>query len=360
MSRIILHCDLDCFFAAVEMRDNPEYKNKPVVIGADPKGGRGRGVVSTCSYEARKFGLHSAMPISKAYKLCPHAIYLRPNHQKYSKVSTNVMEILKEYSDNFQKVSIDEAYLELTEYCNDLKKARKIAKKIQEKILEKIGISLSIGIGSTKSIAKIASDFKKPKGITCVPARKIKDFLKNMDITRIPGIGKKTKKIYHKQGIRKIQDFYDFKLSQLMQTFGKTAKWVWKVINGLDKRALDEKHKRKSISKERTFREDVKDCNKIISTLETLNHRIHQKARKMRIFYRTVTLKIRDEDFETFTRSFSFLYPLQNQKLALEHILELYTEFQEINKKIRLVGVKISNFSNCQTFQTDLFQFIEV
>ncbi|MFO8017211.1 MAG: DNA polymerase IV [Promethearchaeia archaeon] len=360
MSRIILHCDLDCFFAAVEMRDNPEYRKEPVVIGADPKGGKGRGVVSTCSYEAREYGLHSAMPISRAYKLCPHAIYLRPNHQKYSKVSKNVMKVFKRYTDIFQKVSIDEAYIEITEKCTNLCEARKIAQKIQEEVKRKVGITVSIGIGSTKSIAKIASDFKKPEGITCVPSDKIKDFLKNMEITRIPGIGKKTKKIYHREGIKKISDFYDFKLYELTEKFGKSAKWIWKVINGSDKRPLEQEHERKSISKERTFREDVTNKNLIISTLEKLNLKVHQKARDLNIFYRTITLKVRNEDFETFTRSSSFLYPLRNQKLVLNQILELYQEFHEINKKIRLVGVKISNFSECETFQTNLLNFIQV
>ncbi|MGV9171143.1 MAG: DNA polymerase IV [Promethearchaeia archaeon] len=360
MSQIILHCDLDCFFAAVEMRDNSQYRDKPVVIGADPKGGKGRGVVSTCSYEARDYGLHSAMPISRAYKLCPHAIYLRPNHQKYSKVSKNVMALLRKYSDTFQKVSIDEAYIEITENCRNLKEARKIALKIQEKVQRKIGITLSIGIGSTKSIAKIASDFKKPKGITCVPHGRIKDFLKNMKITRIPGIGKKTKKRYHREGIRKISDFYEFNLYELTEKFGKSAKWIWKVINGLDERSLDEKHQRKSISKERTFWRDVNKDKVIISTLEKLNEKVHQKARELNTFYRTVTLKIRTEDFETHTRSSSFLYPLQNQDLALQRILELYQEFHDLNKKIRLVGVKISNFSKCETFQMSLLKFIKV
>ena len=216
MERYIFHCDLDCFFAAVEIRDNPEYEEKPVIIGADPKEGKGRGVVSTCNYEARKFGLHSAMPISQAYRLCPHGIYLFPNSKKYGEASKEVMNILNSYTSKFQQVGIDEAYLDMTEHCFNLKHAETLAKSIQDEILQKVGITLSIGCAPTKSIAKIASDYKKPNGITLVPEEEIKEFLYEMDITTIPGIGKKSKMYYNMKGFKIIGDFIDTSLSRMI------------------------------------------------------------------------------------------------------------------------------------------------
>jgi DNA polymerase IV (DinB-like DNA polymerase) len=209
MTRIIFHCDLDCFFAAVEERNNPEYQGKPVIIGADPKDGKGRGVVSTCNYEARKFGLHSAMPISKAFSRCPHGIYLRPNFEKYHQASKEVMEIVNSYSDKFQKVSVDEAYLDITDKCFNFKEVKELAELIKDEVHKKVGITISIGCAPTKTIAKIASDFNKPNGITIVEELQIKDFLKDLDITWIPGIGKKSKVYYYKKGIKTIGDIFN-------------------------------------------------------------------------------------------------------------------------------------------------------
>jgi DNA polymerase IV (DinB-like DNA polymerase) len=327
------------------MRDNPKLRNKPVIIGADPKKGKGRGVVSTCSYEAREFGIHSALPISQAYKLCPHGIYLRPNHKKYKQVSTQVMEIISNYSELFQQVSIDEAYLDISEKCENFQEATQIAESIREEVKDKIGVTLSIGCSSTKSIAKIASDHNKPDGICVVPPEEIKDFLKKMHITKIPGIGKKTKKYFYKEGIRIIGDLMEFSLHQLMKMFGKHGKWIWKVINGRDKRRVKEFDEgRKSISKERTFYEDTKNFDKILEKLEEINEKIHYMLVKEKISYRTITLKIRFEDFETYTRSKSISYPICNKETVLETILELYKEFSDNNKKIRLIGIKLSNF----------------
>ena len=269
MNRIILHCDLDCFFAAVEIRDNPQYKDKPVIIGADPKEGLGRGVIATCNYEARKFGLHSAMPISKAYRKCSHGIYLRPNGKKYLKVSKEVIEILENYSNEFQRVGTDEAYLELTQKAKNYEEAERIAKEIQKEVLEKVGITISIGIAPTKSLAKIASDENKPNGVTVVKPEEIHKFLKNMDITRIPGIGKKTKVYFYKNGIKKIGDIISTPLPIMIKLFGKHGKWIWKVANGLDNRRVKEFHeKRKSISAERTFYTDTDNFNEILSRFE--------------------------------------------------------------------------------------------
>jgi DNA polymerase IV (DinB-like DNA polymerase) len=362
MTRIILYCDLDCFFAAVEIRDNPQYKNKPVIIGADPKEGKGRGVIATCNYEARKYGLHSAMPISQAYKRCPHGIYLRPNGNKYWEVSKEVMEILETYSNEFQKVGTDEAYLELTGKVIEYSEAERIAKQIQEEIKEKIGITISIGIAPTKSLAKIASDENKPNGITVVNPDNITHFLNDMDITRIPGIGKKSKVYFYKYGLKKIGDIINTPLSKMIELFGKHGRWIWNVANGIDNRKVKEFHEqRKSISAERTFYEDTNDFSEIMKKLEDINKKIHKTVIKHHISYRTITLKIRLTGFETFTRSKSYDLPIQDQSTVLKTVLDLYKEFKDNKKKIRLLGIKLSNFDrNLKIKQTNLLKFASI
>ncbi|MHA1728163.1 MAG: DNA polymerase IV [Promethearchaeota archaeon] len=343
MDRIILHCDLDCFFAAVEARDNPKYQGKPLIIGANPENGRGRGVISTCSYEARKYGLHSAMPISRAFNLCPNGIYLRPNFSKYGKVSEQVMKILKSYSDIFQQTSIDEAYMDLTEFCSDYKEAKKIAEDIQKEISDKLEITCSVGIAKTKTMAKIASDYNKPNGVTVVEPNFSKLFLKDLDITRIPGIGKKTKFYFNKKGVKKIGDFFKIGQDQLIKMFGKRGTWIWNVITGQENRPVMESHSRKSLGKERTFLQDKTDRKKVIENLLNLNKKTHQKLREKGFYYRTITLKIRFKDFSTYTRSKSFLTHIRDEKVAMDMILKLFGEFFKDKRKIRLVGLQFSN-----------------
>ncbi|TXT53998.1 MAG: DNA polymerase IV 2 [Promethearchaeota archaeon] len=361
-NRFILHADLDCFYASVEMRDNQELQNKPVIIGADPKEGKGRGVVSTCSYEARKFGLHSAMPISRAYRLCPQGIYLRPNFNKYTAASKAVMEILKSYANHFQKIGIDEAYLDVSEKCESFEDVKILATKIKEEIKKSVGITLSIGISTSKSIAKIASDENKPDGLCIVPPDKIEEFLAPKNITRIPGIGKKTKIHFYKKGITKIGDLIDLPLPKLTELFGKHGKWIWKVIRGQDTRKVQELHEgRKSISKERTFYEDTSDFNLVLSKVQEINEKIHKKLLEQKISYKTITIKIRFEDFQTFTRSKTIDYPICNKEKVIKIFLELFEEFLKVNKKIRLIGLKLSNFERtAKIHQQSLLKYLYV
>ncbi len=361
MNRFILHCDLDCFFAAVEERDNPDYIGKPIIIGADPKKGKGRGVVSTCNYEARKFGLHSAMPISQAYKRCPHGTYLHPNFEKYHKASKEVMEIVNSYSDKFQQVSIDEAYLDVSDRCNNYREVRVLAEKLKNEVKRSVGITISVGCAPTKSIAKIASDYNKPNGITTVEPNQVKDFLKNLDITRIPGIGKKSKIYYNKKGIKTIGDIIALTLPKMIQLFGKNGEWAWNIANGFDTREVNEfQGDRKSISKERTFYEDTDDYYQILSKLEEINNRIHKNVIKNKIYYKTVTLKIRLEGFITYTRSKTFTHHVQDSHQVIKVITELLNQFSTMNKKVRLVGIRLSNLEKAPNVsQTTLLSYLE-
>lgn len=357
---MIMHCDLDCFFASVEMRDNPDIKQKPVIIGADPKNGLGRGVVSTCNYEARKYGLHSGMPISIAFKRCPNGIFLKPNFKKYEKASKEVMEILKFHSDSFQQTSIDEAYLEISKTCSDFNDAYEIAKRIQQEVFKKVGLTISIGCGPTKIIAKMASDYKKPNGITIVEKNQVKQFLSKLEITKIPGIGKKSKLHYNADGIYFIGDLMNFDLKFLSEKYGKQGEWIWKVINCLtENKIVREKRTRKSMSKEKTFQVDIDDSKMILEWFRKINSKLHVKLKKEDLFYKSVSIKIRFEDFSTFTRCKTFNSPIRNISIAFETIKELYNEFISHSKKVRLIGVRFSNLEkNSFNYQSNLLQFI--
>ena len=363
MDRIIFHVDLDCFFAAVEILDHPEYKGFPVITGADPKKGKGRGVVTTCSYEAREFGLHSGMPISKAYNLCPHGIYVKSNFSRIKEISEKVMNILDKYSPIFQQVGSDEAYLDMSEIAEDMKHASKIANEIKDEIQSKVGITCSIGVAFTKSLAKIGSDCNKPNGITVITQDNYKTILSPLKITRIPGIGKKSKPYYEKRGFQLIGDFLKTPKHKLIANFGDRGRWIYNLINGLEERKVHDSkyiHHRKSISKERTFYEDTDDYQEIISKITDLNEKIHHILEKKGILYRTISFKIRFQGYETYLRSKSFNSAIRNKQKALEVVLDLYQEFLKKKKKIRLIGLKFSNLKETvKTNQKNILEFIK-
>ncbi|NVM19953.1 MAG: DNA polymerase IV, partial [Candidatus Lokiarchaeota archaeon] len=255
-----------------------------------------------------------------------------------------VMEIVNSYSDKFQQVSIDEAYLDVSDKCINFKEVRDLAEKLKEEVHKKVGITISVGCAPTKSIAKIASDYNKPNGITIVEQYQIKDFLKDLDITKIPGIGKKSKIYYNKKGIKTIGDIINLTLPKMIQFFGKNGKLAWNIANGLDNREVKEfTAERRSISKERTFYEDTSDFMLILSKLDKINELIHEYVYKNKIYYKTVSLKIRLEGFLTYTRAHSFIHHIQDRKKVLQVITELAAQFSAMNKKVRLVGIKLSN-----------------
>ncbi len=335
----------------MEVLDRPSLRGAPLIVGADPQNGNGRGVVSTCSYEARDYGLHSGMPISKAYNLCPHGVYLRPHHKRYKEVSKMVKEVIKQYSENFQSGGIDEAYLDVSDYITDFKEALIYAKSLQEKVSGTIGVSCSIGISYTKSLAKIASDCQKPKGITVITPRNRKKVLDPLKITRIPGIGKRSKQRYYRNGLYKIQDLLRFSKRQIFHKFGKQGLGAWKVAKGLDRRPVKEVHKRKSIGKERTFRNDTKNEDEVVEKLDSLNQRLHQYMKKYHIIYKTMNIKIRFRGFKTYTRAFSFTGYVCNSRTSFQKALDLLEEFYPISKPIRLIGIRFTNLKKERSFQ---------
>ena len=355
MSRIILHVDMDAFFAAVEQRENPAIKGKPVIIGADPREGSGRGVVSTCSYEARKFGVHSAMPISQAYKLCPQAVYLPPNGRLYSQVSRSIFEIFYEFTDAVEPLSIDEAFLDVTGSVRLFGDGEKIARLIKDRIVEKEHLTASVGLAPNKYLAKIASDLRKPDGLVIVEEDKIAEFLHPLDISRLWGAGKKTQEKLRKMGIQTIGDLARFPLDVLQKTFGKMGPHFYNLAHGIDNREVHAESGVKSVSNEHTFGKDVDDIDLIMSTLLKLSEKVGYRLRKKNLRGKTAHLKMRYDDFTTLTRNRTLMQNFNSTDTIYGTIKKLFEENYTSDRKIRLLGVGVSHFEDKTSAQRSIF-----
>ena len=339
MGKIILHVDMDHFFTAIEERERPEIKGKPVVVGADPK--KGRGVVSTCNYEARKFGIKSGMPISRAYKLCPDAVFLPVNYELYKRVSDEIMATLRKYADRLERWGLDEAFLDVSSKVKDYEEAEALARKIKKEILEKEKLTCSIGIGPNKLVAKIASDFNKPDGLTVVRESEAKDFLAPLPVSRLIGVGRKTERKLKEMGISTIGELAAFDPSKLADEFGKFGLRLYLMAQGIDESEVRDRDERKSISREITLDEDTDDLEFVAGIVDVLSECVYKELLKRDFSFRTVTLKIRYEDFEThvFSKTLPHLGELRLLRNIARELLLLNAE----NKKIRLVGVRVSN-----------------
>lgn len=343
-NRIIFHLDMDAFFAAVEQLDFPQYRGKPVIVGADPMGGRGRGVVSTASYEARKFGIHSAMPISQAYRACPTGVFVRPRGSRYMEISEKIMRLLYDFTPLIAPISIDEAFLDLTGSLKLFGDAKTIAIKIKERIQQEIGLTASIGIAPNMFIAKIASDLQKPDGLVIVESGQEKEFLAPLAISKMWGIGKKTEPLFHRQGIYTIGQLAQKRVEDLVKLFGKVGVDYWYLANGIDPRPVETGEERKSISKEITFFEDTDDCQKLELILFEIAEILGKSLREKKLKARTITLKIRLADFSTFTRSKSLKNFTDNSTEIRDTGVALFRHFDCGTSKVRLIGLGVSQF----------------
>ena len=350
-NRITLHIDMDSFYSSVETREKPEIRGKPVIVGSDPKNGIGRGVVSTCSYEARKYGIHSAMPISKAYKLCPDAVYLPVDMELYKSTSSRIMEILREFSSRFQQVSVDEAYMELGKDITDYDKAIDVAKNIKENILRREGLTCSVGIAPNKVIAKIASDFNKPDGLTVVSPEEAKQFLGPLSISKIPGIGKKTALLLREMGLETVGQLAVYDVQLLIARFGKFGLTMHRMANGIDEREVEETEGVKSISKEDTFDEDITDPDTIKKVFYALSEKVHASLLKKRYRFRTITIRVRYGNFSTYTRSRTLSCASTDLYVMRREALHLMKEFTGTGR-FRLLGVGVSNLEKIDERQT--------
>jgi DNA polymerase IV (DinB-like DNA polymerase) len=272
--RIILHLDMDSFYASVEMQARRELRNKPVVIGVDPKQGLGRGVVLTCSYEARRFGIRSAMPVSQAFALCPQAVFLPPDFSLYAKVSAEVMTVLKSYGFPFQQVSIDEAFLDISA-LGSFRHATRFAEQVQATIQKKLGLTCSVGIGESKLVAKIASDFKKPAGLTVVEPEGTQNFLAPLPVRKIPGIGKKGELALFELGIRTIGGLAAYDVPKLVTKFGRRAAALHETALGIDGSEVEDHYDTRSISREITFDTDTDNPERIAAVMDALTEEVY-------------------------------------------------------------------------------------
>lgn len=356
MNRIILHVDMDSFYASVEQRENPLYMGQPVVVGSDPKGGHGRGVVSTCSYEARKFGIHSGMPISRAYKLCQDAVFLPVNMALYKEVSRSIMEILRSFADKFQQVSVDEAYLDISEGAGSLPEAVEIAGIIKAQVKEREGLTCSIGIAPNRTAAKIASDLEKPDGLTVVEPGRVAEFLEPLEVRRLPGIGSKNEEILAGMDIRTIGQLARCEQNLLVSIFGKWGARMHQLAHGIDPSEVAERTESKSVSKEHTFQVDISDAVELYDSLDGIAERVHRALMQQGFSFRTVGVKVRQEDFTTFTRARTLDIYARDLDIIKRESRELSREFFD-GRKIRLLGIKLSNLSKSRMIQTTLDRF---
>lgn len=338
-SRKIIHIDMDAFFASIEQRDNPDLQGKPIAVG----GGGPRGVVATASYEARKFGVHSAMSGYLAKQLCPQIIFVRSRFDVYAEVSRQVQAIFEEYTDLVEPLSLDEAFLDVTVNKKGLEFATEIAQQIMQQVYETTGITCSAGVSYCKFIAKIASDIKKPNGMTVIKPHQAARFLEQLPIKKFYGVGKVTAGKMMDIGIHTGADLKKLSLMELAQRFGKAGRFYYHIVRGIDNRPLNTNRIRKSLAVERTFREDLSTFDEIVEVLEPIVLKFYERLNKADNFGRTITLKLKTSDFQIMTRSIS----KESHITELDEIRNIAYALLEDNidtfEKIRLIGLTASN-----------------
>lgn len=354
MERTIIHVDMDAFYATVEQRDNPDFLGKPVIVGANPRHGRGRGVVSTASYEARKYGIHSAQPISQAYRLCPNGIFLPVRGKRYVHVSRAIMAILREYSPVVETVSLDEAFLDVTGTERLFGHAEEIGKQMKVRIKEQERLTASVGIGPNKLVAKIASDLKKPDGFVVVGREEVRQFLSPLPVSRLWGIGKKTEEKLANLGITTIGELALLSKKTSQDCFGKLGVVLWQYAQGIDDSPVISSREAKSISNELTFQKDVTDIQVLRETLLQLSEKVGYRLRSQNMVGRTVTLKIRWSDFSTYIRHKTYPKSIFMGDTIYAGIFALIENI-DIHQPVRLLGVGVTQLSRADEHQMELF-----
>lgn len=351
MTRTILHVDMDAFYAAVEERDRPELRGKPVIIGADPKGGAGRGVVSTASYAARRFGVASAMPISTAWRLCPQGVFIAPDMAKYSEVSKQIRVVFEAFTDLVEPISVDEAFLDVTASVRLFGDGETIARKIKARIRDETKLTASVGVATAKLIAKIASDLKKPDGLVVVPPGTERAFLAPLPVRRLWGIGPKMEERLAKLGVHTIGQLAEAKVTRLLGTHGLDLQ---RLARGEDDRpVVSDSGPAQSVSVEHTFDADQGDSRELRKALLRLADELSRRLRAESMAGRTITLKYRDETFKTTTHA-------RSRKAPTNVAADLFTLaaalFDEVHGslKVRLLGIGVSGFD--EPAQKSLFE----
>ena len=342
--RKIIHVDMDAFYASVEQLDNPELKGKPVAVG----GSRERGVVAAASYEARKYGVRSAMPSKTAYQKCPHIIFVKPRFERYKAVSDIIRGVFHEYTDLVEPLSLDEAFLDVTQNKKGIASATLIAKSIRKDIKERTGLTASAGISVNKFLAKIASDYQKPDGLTLIGPEKVISFLEQLEIDKFFGVGKVTAKKMKDLGIFTGRDLKTWSKERLKLKFGKAGGYYYDIVRGQDNRAVNPNRIRKSLGAENTFDYDLTDIVDMKLALEPIAQTVMKRLEKAQAFGKTLTLKVKFLDFTQITRSHTQDEEIRSydQLVELTFALLENIKWEEFPEGVRLLGITCSNFGN--------------
>lgn len=338
--RKIIHVDMDAFYASVEQRDHPELRGKPVIVGGSPNS---RGVVATASYEARKYGVHSAMASSRAVRLCPSGIFVRPRFDVYREVSHHIRAIFFEYTDLVEPLSLDEAYLDVTSNYRQIPSATLIAKEIKERIKNETGLTASAGVASCKFLAKVASDLHKPDGLTVITPEESDAFIEKLPIGKFHGIGKVTGQKMEQLGIRTGADLKKWSEADLNREFGKPGSYYYNISHGIDNREVKPHRLAKSIGAENTFAEDHDDIAWMNVYLEELAGTVASRLKKAGTGGRTVTLKVTYANFEKSTRSITVPFSISDTESITKYARQLLTATEAGDRKIRLLGITMSS-----------------
>jgi DNA polymerase-4 len=339
--RKIIHIDMDAFYASVEQRDNPELKGKPVAVG----GGSLRGVVASASYEARQFGVRSAMPSVTAQRHCPSLVFVKARFDVYREVSQQIRAIFYSYTDLVEPLSLDEAYLDVTDPKQGPRSATLIAEQIRQKIFEETQLTASAGISFNKFLAKVASDINKPNGMKAILPEEADGFLAALPINKFHGIGKVTAKKMRQMGIFTGKELRQLSQIEMVQRFGKVGLYYYKIVRAEDDRAVNPNRVRKSIGAERTFSEDLTDLSEMKEKLRYVSRVVFDYMKKSDNYGRSATLKIKSADFKITTRSRTFAGEIRSYTQLLDTIFQLLEENKEALEPVRLLGVSVSNLS---------------
>jgi len=355
--RKIIHVDMDAFFASVEQRDNSEYRGKPLIVGGLPNS---RGVVAACSYEARKFGIRSAMPCAKAYRLCPEAIFVAPRFEVYRQASKKIREVFWRYASQVEPLSLDEAYLDVSYTASFDGSATRIAQAIKDEILAETGLVASAGVSYNKFLAKIASDMDKPDGLYVIKPKQGKAFVAALAVGKFYGVGPATEAKMHQHHIYTGKDLLVWTEDELRHVFGKSAAYYYQVARGIDLRPVRSSRERKSLGKEITFRQDILDVDELLKHIAVLAEKVFERLKAQNLQPKTITLKVKYANFKQVTRSFTqakVMYKLADIHLILR---ELLSQTEAGKQAVRLLGVTASGFAqpcegkNDQYAQLDL------
>jgi len=344
--RKIIHIDMDAFYASVEQRDHPEYRGKPLVVGGLPEG-RG-GVVATASYEARQFGIRSAMSSKQALQLCPHALFVRPRFEAYKEVSAKIREIFSRYTDLIEPLSLDEAYLDVTEDKLQIGSAIAIAEQIKAAIKEELQLTASAGVSVNKFVAKIASDINKPDGLKFIGPSAVEAFMEQLPVDKFFGVGKVTAAKMKVMGLFRGADLKKLSEKELVSHFGKSGSFYYRIVRGIDHREVQPHRERKSLAAEDTFARDLATLEEMESELQRIAELLYQRLQKSQLKGRTLTLKVKYNDFKQITRSRSFPTPISDKDSIAATAKELLKLTFTEGQRVRLLGISISNFDRLQ------------